>query len=146
VFAAVTDPVGLAFSLRNFSFGRKRLELLNEIARGTRPAGVLIDPENRGSPSHETIQSAIMDRNITLACHPAPAQNLARCTGQGGGRRYEKASLHFDDIAIHAGNGTASRCELAVAYYYESGRRYLPDRHMQPAWGPSGPAHKGLSA
>ena len=79
VFAAVTDPVGLGiveslahpggnatgFLSSEFSFGGKWLELLNEIAPSTRRAGVLTDPENRGSPGQfATIQTAAASKGI----------------------------------------------------------------------------------
>jgi len=82
VFAAVTDPVGLGivqslshpggnatgFLSAEFSFGGKWVELLREIAPGTRRVGVLTDPENRGSPGQfATIQTAASEKNIEAA-------------------------------------------------------------------------------
>ena len=79
VFAAVTDPVGLGivqslahpggnatgFLSAEFSFGGKWVELLSEIAPGTRRVGVLTDPENRGSPGQfATIQTAASANSI----------------------------------------------------------------------------------
>ena len=79
VFAAVTDPVGLGivqslahpggnatgFLSAEFSFGGKWLELLSEIAPGTRRVGVLTDPENRGSAGQfATIQTAATSKGI----------------------------------------------------------------------------------
>jgi putative tryptophan/tyrosine transport system substrate-binding protein len=79
VFAAVTDPVGLGivqslahpggnatgFLSAEFSFGGKWVELLSEIAPGTRRVGVLTNPENRGSPGQfATIQTAASAKNI----------------------------------------------------------------------------------
>ena len=79
VFAAVTDPVGLGivqslahpggnatgFLSAEFSFGGKWVELLSEIAPGTRRVGVLTDPENRGSPGQfATIQTAASAKSI----------------------------------------------------------------------------------
>ncbi len=79
VFAAVTDPVGLGivqslshpggnatgFLSAEFSFAGKWVELLSEIAPGTRRMGVLTDPENRGSPGQfAPIQTAASEKNI----------------------------------------------------------------------------------
>ena len=104
VFAQVTDPVGAGFvkslarpggnitgfTQHDFSIGLKWLELLEELAPGTRTVSVLYDPQNPATAGYRaeifsganSFQAQVVER---AAADPAGIEAAVRTAGQPNG-------------------------------------------------------------